>query len=222
MNRAEFIRQSGGVYRSRRSWGRWSSRHKAHNFWSFFRRPEGKAFSIYSGIPVRDLLRERQYSIEHIVPKTYLEQQLFERHIRNGATKNPFNFAAAHSVINARRGARAFDLDNDVVVKEYCTRFYSIDQQTIGIDHQGEWIVPHRSRGDITRAVFYMHLLYGLPTIPAADVRIFQQWALNDPVSGWETAYCRWKRSTMRIGNPFIEQPQLIEDAELLKELTTR
>jgi endonuclease I len=222
MNLIEFRRTAGGTYHSTKHWKHLSSEDKHKRFWSFHRSNYGKSFSIYAGVSIATLLREKQYSIEHIVPRSYIDSHLSNctTEIQYGATINPFNLVASHKRINARRGSASFDFDEDLVKKSYCTRFSSVHNNQIGFDNQGEWIVPYRSRGDIARAILYMHLIYPLPSLPTSEVETLIKWGKMDQPSNWERKYCNWIQSHMQITNPIINNPKIIKDESLFTAIT--
>jgi deoxyribonuclease-1 len=64
------------------------------------------------------------------------------------------------------------------------------------------------ARGNIARAVFYMHRAYGLPVTPELGALLLQ-WHLDDPVSKRE----RWRNDKIEglqgTRNPFIDDPNL-------------
>ena len=222
MDPQAFQELAGGIYQSSVHWKHKSSVDKRRKFWSFFQGSRGTAFSIYAGISVSELLKSNQYSIEHIIPRSYLDDNLrgSAKQIRCGATINPFNLAASHKRINARRGSSPFDYDDDPINKEFRTSFKSIHKNQIGLDQQGQWIVPYRHRGDIARSVLYMHLIYPLPKLPEKEIDTLIAWGKMDQPSNWERKYCDWVSERLNITNPFILQPELVKDLELMKAIT--
>jgi len=221
MNRQQFQALANGIYTSKDHWKHKSSEEKHRQFWDFHHKLPGQTFSIYAGVPVTTLIKQKQYSIEHIVPRSYLEEHLQEcqTNIRYGATVNPFNLAAAHQRLNARRGSADFDYDDDPINKSFCTPFRSIHRNQIGFDKQGQWVVPYRHRGDIARAILYMHLIYPLPKLQSVDLDALVAWGKMDQPSKWEIRYCQWIQERISIINPFIQQPQLVKDLELQKSI---
>jgi len=67
---------------------------------------------------------------------------------------------------------------------------------------------PPNARGDVARAIFYMHQEYGLP-IEATLLPVLQVWNMADP----PTTLDRWRNDAIeaRQGtrNPFIDHPEL-------------
>ena len=222
MQKEIFQQLAGGIFHSSEHWKHLSSEQKQQRFWAFHTKLDRNTFSLYAGVSVKTLLRQKQYSIEHIIPRSYLEDHLInEPHtLRFGATVNPFNLAASHKRINARRGSAQFDFDDDAINKIYCTPFRSIHDNQIGFDKQGEWIVPYRSRGDIARSVLYMHLMYPLPPIPKDDLEALIAWGKMDMPSKWERQYSVWIDKEMGLNNPFITIPTLVEDEELFNSIS--
>jgi hypothetical protein len=207
-----FTELAGGVFTHRRSWGRVSGAEKRALFWSFFDSPEAQgARATYSGARVTQLLRKRQYSVEHVVPRAVLSSMLrgAPSWVRNGACCNPINFAAELPRLNGARGELAFDLDGDPVAHPFARVREGQREVPIGIDAEGEWVPPRRSRGDIARTVLYMVLTYRLP-VPL-DAR-WLAWAQGDPPSNVERAFSDWTRRRWQIGNPLVEDTRVLRD----------
>lgn len=210
-----FTDLAGGVFLHRRSWGRVSGADKRALFWSFFESPEAQgARATYSGARVIQLLRRRQYSVEHVVPRAVLSRFLrgAPAAVRNGACCNPLNFAAEVPWLNGARGELAFDLDGDAVHEPVAVVREGRHEVEVGVDADGEWVPPRRSRGDIARTVLYMTLIYRLP-IPL-DAR-WMAWAAGDPPSNVERAFSAWTRRRWQIGNPLVERPSLLRELSL-------
>ncbi|MDD9971008.1 MAG: hypothetical protein OXR73_32515 [Myxococcales bacterium] len=90
---------------------------KRRIFWDFYTGEHGLIPSIYTGVPVSLIPSQsvRRYSIEHIIPKSFLKARL-EGAEEKGATVNPLNFAAAERDTNSFRGRFDFDFEGDSVV----------------------------------------------------------------------------------------------------------
>ncbi len=75
MNREKFIQIAGGVHTSTKYYSSWSGSEKAEHFWNFFDdNPDEYIHSVYAGVTVDILRRKRMYSIEHIIPKSFLKK----------------------------------------------------------------------------------------------------------------------------------------------------
>jgi hypothetical protein len=227
MFRDDFIQRAGDVYRSHRSWSRLSSEDKYREFWSFFDLPDGNTASIYAGVPVRELLKRGTHSVEHIVPRTLLDFELRNAHktLRRGASVNPLNFAASHQRANTHRGHAIFDFDEDKLTEPNRLDVHSIATQRTGMDHEGEWIVPPRTRGDIARSVLYMFLIYPLPRLRKKNAEALMKWAQGDHPSNWEKRYNQWVFERKGIQNPFIgteNKPMTTADDSTLFDALTK
>lgn len=230
--RQDFIEYAGGVFQSPLHFKQWDSRDKWKNFWSFFFDTEhGWVTSIYGTIPVNELYQKQRHSIEHIIPRDFLDRYLAHkgapRHVRNGATVNPFNFAPSERGLNAKRSNFNFDLDGDRIVRPYHMELHpeSFSAST-GLDADNEWVIPSRNRGDIARAILYMLLVYGIDELYNRHLTTLVHWARLDSPSSWEVAYNNWVHSRLGIRNPFIDTPenalQLLDNRELLAAIEYR
>jgi len=206
MLRDEFIQRAGGVFRSHRGWSRMSSDDKYREFWAFFDLPGGDTRSIYAGVQVRELLSRGTHSVEHVVPRALLDFELSgaKKSLRRGASVNPLNFAASHQRANTHRGHAIFDFDADEITERNLLDVHSISTERTGLDHEGEWVVPPRTRGDIARAVLYMFMVYPLPRLRVKNAEALLKWAISDAPSKWERRYNTWVFERKRIHNPFI------------------
>ena len=216
MNKADFLKVSGGIFESDKSWSQINSFSKKSFFWDIYTNLDG-AHGIYSGAPLKDLVHKKQYSIEHIIPKSFLLESLANqpKKIRYGATLNPFNLAPAHQKINRIRGDAQYDFDGDPITKTFHVKFKSVHQDQIGFDEDREWSPPRKSRGDIARAILYMNICYSLRCYSKTDLDTLIHWAKADEPSRVEVKYSQWIKQKMGIQNPFIDIPELIEDEEL-------
>ncbi len=223
MDRGDFVRLAGGVYRSPRGWSRWTSRQKWEGFWAFWTEHGGR--SVYGGLNVRALVQRRHHSIEHVVPRAYLVDALADapRGVRRGATVNPFNLAACHRRLNTARGDRWFAFDPDVGVR---VGRKGGDLDATGIAADDTWLVPPRTRGDVARAILYMTLVYELPALDEADVDALVGWARADVASSAERAFCRWVQRRLRIRNPLVADAdtaaRMLEDPQLQRAMVAR
>ncbi len=212
ITRAEFIRRSGGVYESAVSYEQWSSSEKWNRFWAFFFEADYQnVTSLYGEIPVSKLRNHRRLSIEHIIPRSILRQAL-EQHnaslaFMNGATTNPFNLAPSDRFLNKTRASFPFDLQGDRVHRPFDIYMNPKAKGQTGLDADREWVVPHRSRGDVARAILYMMVMYGLDHLYSAHLNTLLRWSQQDEPMEWEIAYNRWVQKHFHICNPLITTP---------------
>ncbi len=230
--RQDFVQYAGCLLQSPKHFKQWSSIDKWTHFWSFFFDSEfGWVTSIYGSTPVSELYQKQRHSIEHVIPLEFLDRYLAHkkvpRHVRNGATINPFNFLPSERGLNAKRSNFPFDLENDQVIRPPHLQLYpdSFDDQS-GFDADHEWVVPSRNRGDVARAILYMLLMYEIDELYNQHLETLIHWAKIDPPSSWEIAYNQWVYTRQAIRNPFIDQPEkilsLINNRDLLKALEFR
>ncbi len=230
MRREEFINKAGGIYENTEFYTQWSGADKARNFWDFFDQSGDKFIhSIYAGVTVDLLRRKKMYSIEHIIPKSFLKRYLkikgFKDKIIKGSTTNPLNFAAAHRNINSFRYNFPFDVEDDRIIRSYEIKLESI-YSDYGLDKEKEWVIPLRTQGDIARSILYMCLLYNIKEFYGEHLNIYRNWAKLDPPNIWELKYNEWVYKTFKIRNPFIadynnptESFEMLNDEELMNSL---
>lgn len=225
MNQQEFVDLAGGRFTNDKDYNRLNSTEKRKLFWEFFDDTDNEYIrSIYAGISVNELRRRQAHSIEHIIPKSFLKQYLTRqsRNHRevNGATTNPFNFAAAHRDINSKRGNFPFDVEDDRITRSLTVNIRGI-YSDYGFDQESEWVVPGKSRGDIARAVLYMCIVYDIKELYGSQICVYKKWALWDPPTIWEVEFNKWIEQKHNIKNPFItsnlqEMANLLNNTELL------
>jgi endonuclease I len=209
--RDTFVARAGGVFTYYRAWHHVAAREKRALLWDFYASAHALAApALYSDAPVRSLLERRRHSIEHVVPRAVLRRWLSgaRRRVRNGACANPLNLVPEDTRVNTLRGDAAFDLEGDPVIVPTRAGPDAPSLAPIGLDAEGQWVPPRRSRGDVARAVLYMTLVYRLP-LPL-DSR-WLAWLRADPPSETERAFSRWTRARWRIGNPLVEDPETLD-----------
>ncbi|WGZ92458.1 MAG: endonuclease [Candidatus Thiothrix putei] len=232
LTRQDFVAYAGGVFQAREHFKQWDSTAKWKNFWSFFFDNEyGWVTSIYGTVPINELYQKQHHSIEHIIPRDFLDRYLTyknaPRHVRNGASTNPFNFAPSERGLNAKRSNFNFDLDGDKIVRPYNLTLHpdSFSAAT-GFDADHEWVIPSSNRGDIARALLYMLLVYEIDELYNRHIATLVHWAKVDSPSAWELAYNNWVHSRLGIRNPFIDTPenalQLLNNRDLLASIEYR
>lgn len=216
MTRQDFIDLAGGVFQSPKHFSQWDATDKWKNFWSFFfDTNNGWVPAIYGSVPVDELYQKQKHSIEHIVPRTFLDQYFatkpnIPRNVRNGATVNPFNFAPSERGLNAKRSSFNFDMDGDAVIRPLNLALHTDAFSTTGLDADNEWVIPSRNRGDVARAILYMVLIYGIDELYDRHVQTLIHWAKIDSPSAWELAYNDWVYAKHGIRNPFIDKPEKV------------
>jgi len=228
ISRQRFIELAGGVYQSHKGYDDWNSQSKWSNFWQFFfDTGHGWVKSVYGAVPIDELYQKRRHSIEHIIPKSFLKAYLRKtgvaENVRQGATINPFNFAACERGMNSFRSNFPFDMDGDKVKRPFRLDLNPDMYMTTGLDSENEWIIPSRTRGDIARALLYMTLTYGIDELYNRHLDTLVHWAKVDPPSAWELAYNEWTFNRLGIRNPFIASPEealvLLSDRLLLESV---
>ncbi|MDP2522281.1 endonuclease [Neptunomonas phycophila] len=228
ITRQAFIELAGGVYQSHKGYKDWNSQNKWSNFWQFFfDTGHGWVKSVYGAVPIDELYQKRRHSIEHIIPKSFLKDYLRKagvaENVRQGATVNPFNFAACERGMNSYRSNFPFDMDGDKVKRPFRLDLNPDIYMTTGLDAENEWVIPSRTRGDIARALLYMTLTYGIDELYNRHLDTLVHWAKVDPPSAWELAYNEWIFNRLGIRNPFIASPEealvLLNDRLLLESI---
>lgn len=214
LSREDFIKLAGGVYQSDRSWREWKGEDKYNNYWSFYFDAEfGWVKSIYGSIPVSELHQRQRYSIEHIIPRSFIRQYMMSRkrpdNIRYGASVNPLNFAAAERGLNSSRSSFPFDMDGDEVLRPFRIDLNPDAYGTTGLDRDNEWVIPSISRGDIARSILYMVMIYGIDELYNRHLDTLVHWAKVDPATPWELAFNAWVHGRFGIRNPFIDEPSV-------------
>lgn len=220
MNRHGFISLAGGIPKVPQRKHYRAQRIQQKYFWSFFAQTKWRKSvkAIYSDFNADTLLHNKTYSIEHIIPKSYLRSALLSigesKSIVHSAIVNPFNYAISHRKVNAHRSSIDYDLEGDRVnapIKSY-------RDHSLGLDEQGQWVIPERSRGIVARAVIYMSLLYGINQVGENSAEKYFPWALHYKIDLWELEYNRWIRKKYNICNPLIENCARLKMGDILKD----
>jgi endonuclease/exonuclease/phosphatase family metal-dependent hydrolase len=231
LTRQDFVDLAGDVYQSRKHFRQWSSEDKWKNFWAFFfDNDHGWVTSIYGRTPVDELYQKKHHSIEHIIPQDflsrYMTRQRAPRHVRYGASVNPFNFAPSERGLNAKRSNFPFDMDGDNVVRPQYMKLQPERFISTGLDADDEWVIPSQNRGDIARSLLYMLLIYEIDELYNRHVDTLVHWAKIDSPSAWEVAYNDWVYKRLRIRNPFIDDAEkallLLNNKELMRSIEVR
>ena len=179
-------------------------------------------WTLYCGSPFYEKARGLQ--IEHVYPASWMANHLgcgsrSECQVtEDEAVKVRFNHMEADlhnlypamSWANNKRSNHSFGL---IAGEDHFFENCNFEIGTRSSD--GATIVEPRrkARGEIARAMFYMHQEYGLPIEPPL-AEILKQWNQDDPPS-WEE-----KRRNKKINelqgtkNPFIDNPELADELE--------
>ena len=226
MDSRTFIERALGPFENDESYSSWGGAEKAAFFWDFFTGENGWVPSVYAGARIDRMRDAQRHSIEHIIPKSILKAAIRPSRLKKGATTNPFNFAAADRNINQKRGHREFDFDEDEVRRWFSIpNLATLTANETGYDHEGEWIVPSRTRGDIARAVLYMSLVYDLKRWFPRDVTVLVSWAKSDPPAPWELAFNAWVETKIHRRNPLLGPnydeviTTMLDDPELMRSI---
>ncbi|HPQ95960.1 MAG: endonuclease [Thiothrix sp.] len=230
LTRQDFVDLAGGVFQSHKHFRQWGSQDKWEQFWSFFfDTSHGWVTSVYGSTPVDELYQKQKHSIEHVIPRDFLDRYLtrrrYPRQVRYGASTNPLNFAPSERGLNARRSNFPFDLDGDRVIRP---RHMKLDPEShsSGLDADNEWVIPSRNRGDIARAILYMLLVYEIDELYNRHIDTLVHWAKIDTPSAWEIAYNNWVHTLLGIRNPLIDEPGkaliLLDNSELIQSIRVR
>ena len=231
LTRQDFVDLAGGVYQSHKHFRQWSSQDKWEQFWAFFFENDyGWVPSVYGLTPVDELRQKKRHSIEHIIPQVFLDDYLVHkrvpRHVRYGATVNPFNMAPSERGLNAKRSNFPFDMNGDQVVRPDNLVLQPENFSSTGLDDDNEWVIPSSNRGDIARALLYMLLTYEIDELYNRHVKTLVHWAKVDSPSAWEIAYNQWIYNRLGIRNPFIDQPEqarlLLNNKALIRSIQQR
>ena len=223
-----FIQEAGGVYQSRMNYRQFKSNDKWEHFWSFFfDTNHGWVKSVYGSIPVDTLVQKKRHTIEHIVPRSFLQEyminQRIPRNIRFGADTNPLNWVPADRTLNSQRSSFQFDFNDDKVVRPRQIYLNPEAYSSTGMDNDEEWVVPTRSRGDIARAILYMLLVYEIDELYVDHITTLSHWAKADVPADWEIAYNQWVFEQHGIQNPLIsgakDGKQWLDNEKLLDSL---
>ncbi|MGB0848129.1 MAG: endonuclease [Thiolinea sp.] len=212
INRQDFVDLAGGIFQSHKHFRQWSRGEKWENFWSFFfDHNHGWVKSVYGQVPVSELHQRQNHSIEHIIPQVFLDRYLVNqrvpRHVRYGATINPFNMAPSERGLNAKRSNFPFDMDGDKVIRPERMQLQPENVSKTGLDKEDEWVIPSRNRGDVARAILYMLLCYEIDELYNRHIKTLVHWAKIDRPSAWEVEYNQWVYNRLGIRNPFIDEP---------------
>jgi len=154
----------------------------------------------------------RQINIEHIFPMGWVTKALgcgSRSHCRtvsprfNKIEADMHNLYPALAKINTARGSQAYGM-----VKGEPRRFGSCDFE---IDQKKRKVEPRPAiRGNIARAMFYMHATYGLRLFPR-QAKLLKQWHREDPPDREERYRNPIIEQLQGRRNPFIDHPKQVE-----------
>ncbi len=151
-------------------------------------------------------------NVEHVLPMSWVVKELgcktreFCRkgsELFNRIESDMHNLYPALATINEARGAMAYG----TVLGER-RRFGSCDFE---VDEKRRRAEPRRQvRGNIARAMFYMHKSYGI-RIYRPQGQMLQQWNRQDPPDDAERRRNDRIQSLQGTRNPFIDRPDLAD-----------
>ncbi|GEM_PF-407527 len=141
--------------------------------------------------------------------RIYREQQIREqfdcisrgqcenREAYRNAISDPHNFYPVQRRVDVdRRGTQFGDLREDIeVASDNCP--YQLSFQTFD--------PPKYARGNVARAMLYMHVIHELPLI--GSLEMYQRWSRLDPPDDEERTRNEAIKAMTGRGNPFIENP---------------
>lgn len=226
--RDAFLAEAGGTFENHESYSSWRGGDKWDNFWSFFfDNNYGWVQSAYGAIPISTLHQKQRYSIEHIIPqsflKSYLDRNGAPQAVRRGATVNPYNFVAAERDANSTRDSFPFNWDGDQIRRPFRFALNPAAYGSAGFDDENEWVIPSRSRGDLARAILYMVIIYNIKELYNRHIDQLVHYAKVDPCTQWELDYGLWVEGMHAIKNPFIARPDAarrwLDDADLMASI---
>ncbi len=153
--------------------------------------------------------RGKGINIEHVFPMGWVTQHLGcgkrkqcrKRSGRfNQIEADMHNLYPARSNVNKARGAMAYG--------KVDRSDYHFDKCEIKIDKRQRRVTPRpASRGNIARAMFYMHSTYGLTLYPRQG-KLLLKWHRNDPPDSDERRRNNAIHNIQGERNPYIDQPE--------------
>ncbi len=154
----------------------------------------------------------RQINIEHIFPMSWVTKALGcgnRSHCRaisprfNQIEADMHNLYPAQAKINKARGNQAYGM-----VEGEPRRFAQCDFE---VDVQKHQVEPRAAvRGNIARAMFYMHASYGLKLFPR-QAKLLKLWHREDPPDHEELRRNQIIEQIQGQRNPFIDHPEQVE-----------
>ncbi len=154
----------------------------------------------------------RQINIEHIFPMGWVTKALgcgSRRHCRtvsplfNKIEADMHNLYPALAKINKARGSRAYGM-----VKGESRKFGHCDFE---IDPKKRRVEPRPAiRGNIARALFYMHASYNLRLFPR-QAKLLKQWHREDQPDREELRRNQIIEQIQGRRNPFIDHPEQVD-----------
>ncbi|MFQ5801874.1 MAG: endonuclease I family protein [Candidatus Methylomirabilales bacterium] len=170
-------------------------------------------FTFYCGEPFED---KADLDVEHIYPASWMTAFLgcgTRKECRK--TNERFNRMEAdlHNLFPVRADIKQVRSDFRFAMIEDEVREFGECNFERDKDHH---VVEPRpvTRGNIARAVFYMHTEYGLP-IDSRDVDLLKQWNRDDPPNYNEMRRNNAIEELQGTRNRFIDHPKQVEDLKL-------
>ncbi len=153
--------------------------------------------------------RGKGINIEHVFPMGWVthhldcgkRKQCRKRSDRfNQIEADMHNLYPARSTVNKARGAMAYGKAN--------RSDFHFDDCNIKIDAHQRRVSPRpASRGNIARAMFYMHSTYGLTLYPSQG-KLLQKWHRKDPPDSEERRRNNAIHNIQGNRNLYIDQPE--------------
>ena len=128
--------------------------------------------------------------------------QCENRQAYQDAVSDPHNFYPVQRRVDIdRRGTQFGDLREDIeVASDNCP--YQLSFQTFD--------PPEYARGNVARAMLYMHVVHDLPLI--GSLEMYQRWSRLDPPDDEERRRNQAIKSMTGQGNPFIATPERAQE----------
>ena len=171
------------------------------------------AWTLYCGEPFRD---RSGLSVEHIYPASWMAEYLdcgSRKQCRRSSERFNHMEADMHNLypalpsINQARSNYQFGM-----IEGETREFGECDFERIKSARIAE---PRPiARGNVARAIFYMHTEYGLP-IPHDMVELLKQWNREDPPSCHEMRRNNKIEELQGTRNPYIDHPGRVDELDL-------
>lgn len=125
------------------------------------------------------------------------QSQCQNRQAYRDAISDPHNIYPVQRRVDLdRRGTQFGDLPDDIkTASDNCP--YQLSFQTFD--------PPEYARGNVARAMLYMHVIHDLPLI--GSLEMYQRWSREDPPDDEERERNQAIKAMTGQGNPFIETP---------------
>jgi len=171
------------------------------------------AWTLYCGEPFRDRSR---LSVEHIYPASWMAEHLgcgTRKQCRRGSERFNRMEADMHnlypSLVSIKQARSNYQFG---MIEGEVRKFGECDFERSNSERLAE---PRPiARGNVARAIFYMHTEYGLP-IPGDMVELLKQWNREDPPSCHEMRRNNEIEELQGTRNPYIDHPGRVNELDL-------